>query len=389
MRIGKHTTHPAADVFPLLPDDELEQLAIDIAQNGLEDPIELYGRRGDELILDGRNRYLACLKAKVKPRFVRWAGPDPVAHVLSRNLHRRHLNESQRAAAADKLAATANLQLADAAKLLHVSERSVYLAREARTNGSPEVLAAVERGQLAVSAAAELSRLPKPQQRAITERVLEPHRRSTKATGEVRPGLVRNLVKQAKRVELAEGLNAKPLPQPEGPFDVLVADPPWQYDKRDGDATSRGHLDYPSMTVDEICAAAPRSLAGADALLWLWTTNAHILEAGRVLDAWGFEHKTVLTWDKGRMGLGDWLRGQTEHCILAVRGRPVFVGGTFTTLLRGEVREHSRKPESFYELVEATSPGTKLELFSRAARPGWAAWGAEVQKFTHATGAGA
>lgn len=411
MRIGKHTTHPAADVFPLLEGQQFDALVEDIRRRGLDQDIVFmrprrFGKGGKVdtraarglIILDGRNRLRACLEAGVIATYQEYTGDDPIGFVIAANLHRRQLNESQRAMAAAKIAtlqrgrpkaarvqdSTAIATQGQAAKLMGISERSVAHARQVLDHGARAVIEAVERGSLAVSAASDLVHLPPAQQRAITDRVLEPARRSTKPWSEVRPGLVRNLVKHAKRVELAKGLNAKPLPRPEGPFDVLVADPPWRYDKREGDATSRGHLDYPDMTVDEICAAIPRALAGDDALLWLWTTNAHILEAARVLGAWGFAHKTLLTWDKGRIGLGDWLRGQTEHCILAVRGSPTFIGGVDSTLLRGDVREHSRKPESFYELVDRTSPGSKLELFSRSARPGWAAWGAELEKFNAA-----
>ncbi|MGA2513319.1 MAG: MT-A70 family methyltransferase, partial [Candidatus Limnocylindrales bacterium] len=92
----------------------------------------------------------------------------------------------------------------------------------------------------------------------------------------------------------------------------------------------------------------------------------------------GFEPKTILTWAKDRMGTGDWLRGQTEHCLMCVRGHPTVTLTNQTTLLHGPMREHSRKPDEFFTLVESLCPGSKLELFAREARPGWAAWGAEA-----------
>ena len=76
------------------------------------------------------------------------------------------------------------------------------------------------------------------------------------------------------------------------------------------------------MGIEEICALAVVDIAHDDAILWLWTTNAHIREAFAVIDAWGFTHKTILTWAKPKMGIGDWLSGQTEHCIMSVRGKP-------------------------------------------------------------------
>ena len=98
-----------------------------------------------------------------------------------------------------------------------------------------------------------------------------------------------------------------------------------------------------------------------------------------MLTAWGFEHKTILTWGKDRFGFGDWLRGQTEHCIMAVRGNPTTTLTNQSTLLTAPMRAHSQKPEAFYALVESLCPAPAyLELFARKARPGWTAWGAEA-----------
>jgi hypothetical protein len=83
-----------------------------------------------------------------------------------------------------------------------------------------------------------------------------------------------------------------------------------------------------------------------------------------------------------RKGTGEWLRGQTEHCLLAARGKPVFIHGSYTTVLRASRREHSRKPDEFYTLVEDTCPGSRLELFARQARAGWQAFGDQTALFS-------
>jgi N6-adenosine-specific RNA methylase IME4 len=87
------------------------------------------------------------------------------------------------------------------------------------------------------------------------------------------------------------------------------------------------------------------------------------------------------------MGVGNWLRNVTEHCVVAVRGKPIVSLTNQTTIIREKRREHSRKPEAFYSLVEALCPGSKLEMFSRTSRAGWNAWGAEKEKFTQASSA--
>jgi N6-adenosine-specific RNA methylase IME4 len=168
---------------------------------------------------------------------------------------------------------------------------------------------------------------------------------------------------------------AKELPPlPTGPFRVIVADPAWRYDK-DAWRCSRSAPVYPTMIVEEIKQVDVPSLAHEDCILWLWATNSHMAEALSIVEHWGFRQKTILTWDKETIGLGDWLRGQTEHCILAVRGKPTTTLTNQTTVLRAPRGRHSQKPDEFYRLVESLCPGSKVELFARAKREGWVTHG--------------
>lgn len=176
------------------------------------------------------------------------------------------------------------------------------------------------------------------------------------------------VLKQAKELEA----NAALLPR--GPFQVIVADPPWRYE-------TGNDLPYPTMNVGEIKAMPIADIAADNAILWLWTTNAHLRAAFDVVEAWGFEYRTMLTWVKDRIGTGEWLRGQTEHCVVAVRGTPTFINTTYSTVFHAARREHSRKPEEFYSVVEATCPGAKVELFSRTKRIGWQQCGSETERF--------
>lgn len=161
-------------------------------------------------------------------------------------------------------------------------------------------------------------------------------------------------------------------------YRTIVADPPWHYDVRAQDTTHRARLPYPSMSIEEITALPVAEWAEPDAALWLWTTNAHIEFSFGIAREWGFETKTILTWAKDRMGVGTWLRGQTEHCLLAVRGRPEWRLTNETTVLWAKRLEHSRKPDAFYEMVERMSPGPHLEMFARRRRFGWDVWGNEA-----------
>lgn len=197
-----------------------------------------------------------------------------------------------------------------------------------------------------------------------------------------RTGKVKGAYKKLKTAQQVEEIAKEPSPLPNGPFRVIVIDPPWSYRKRPNDPTHRAANPYPSMPIEEIKELPISDLAENDCILWLWTTNAHMREAFDVLDAWGFTHKTILTWVKNRMGLGDWLRGKTEHCLMAVKGKPVVDLTNQTTVIDGLVREHSRKPDEFYEMVEKLCPGSKVELFARNKREGWIPYGDQTELFS-------
>lgn len=190
-------------------------------------------------------------------------------------------------------------------------------------------------------------------------------------------GAYRRLKAEQRRAEnerLARALREQPPPLPRGCFEVVACDPPWPF--------ASSQLPYPTMSLAEIAALPISRLLAADACLWLWTPNAFLFEAKRIAEeAWGLKVRGVLTWAKDRSGTGTWLRGQTEHCLLATQGKPLVMLSDQSTLLVGPVREHSRKPDEFYALVESLCPGRKLELFARERRPGWRAWGAEPAKF--------
>jgi N6-adenosine-specific RNA methylase IME4 len=178
-----------------------------------------------------------------------------------------------------------------------------------------------------------------------------------------------NTLRRAKKLLDVRRVAGEPRPLPKGPFRVIVVDPPWKYE-------NRGHkVPYADMTLDEIKDLGVKDLSAKDAVLWLWVTNAHLQHAFTVAKVWGFTYKILLTWDKKILGTGDWLRGQTEHCLLCIRGKPTILLKGQSTLITEARSEHSTKPEAFYKLVESLCPGSKVELFSRKERPGWQSWG--------------
>ena len=186
-------------------------------------------------------------------------------------------------------------------------------------------------------------------------------------------GVYRQLVVRQK----AEAIAREAPLLPPGKYHVIVCDPPWTYELRAEDVSHRAANPYPSMTIEEIKALPVESHAHDNAILWLWATNAHLREAFGVAETWGFTYKTLLTWVKDKMGLGTWLRGQTEHCLLCVRGTPVVQLTNQTTVIQAPAGRHSEKPDAFYALVEGLCPGKRLEMFQRTPREGWAGHGDE------------
>ncbi len=170
-------------------------------------------------------------------------------------------------------------------------------------------------------------------------------------------------------------------------FATVLADPPWQFINRTGKvAPEHKRLNrYGTMKLEEICALPVKEALAPTAHLYLWVPNALLPEGLQVMKAWGFEYKSNIIWHKLRKdggsdgrGVGFYFRNVTEILLFGVRGknaRTLQPGRTQVNYLGTRKREHSRKPDEQYELIEACSPAARLEMFSRGARPNWTVWG--------------
>jgi N6-adenosine-specific RNA methylase IME4 len=170
-------------------------------------------------------------------------------------------------------------------------------------------------------------------------------------------------------------------------YRTIVADPPWRYRQQRIVTTSKtpetrpeADAQYPTMAVEDIAALPVREMTDEDAHLYLWVTNPILFEARPIVEAWGFEYVTLLTWRKlGTLGMGYYFRGDTEHVVFAVRGKaPIPPDKRARNWFAAPKTGHSRKPDLFYEMVERVSPGPYLELFARRRRYGWDVWGDEA-----------
>lgn len=174
---------------------------------------------------------------------------------------------------------------------------------------------------------------------------------------------------------------------PAGKFATILADPPWLFANRTGKIApehKRLHR-YATMTQEDICNLPVSSICAAKAHLYLWVPNALIAEGLEVMKAWGFTYKTNLIWYKvrkdggpDRRGVGFYFRNVTEMILFGIKGnnnRTLQPARSLENIIISQKREHSRKPDELYPVIEACSPGPYIELFNRVPRAGWECWG--------------
>jgi N6-adenosine-specific RNA methylase IME4 len=173
-------------------------------------------------------------------------------------------------------------------------------------------------------------------------------------------------------------------------FRTVLADPPWQFQNRTGKVAPehRRLSRYGTLGLEEISSLPVAKIIEEPAHLYLWVPNALLPHGLSVLEAWGFTYKSMIIWHKIRQdggsdgrGVGFYFRNVTETILFGVRGknaRTLAPGRRQVNLIASRKREHSRKPDEQYPVIESCSPGPFVELFARGARPRWASWGLEA-----------
>ena len=174
-------------------------------------------------------------------------------------------------------------------------------------------------------------------------------------------------------------------PLPKGKYQVLYADPPWQYGqeqhgKEEQETVLESH--YPTMPTEDICKLPIADLTGDNAVLFLWTTSPKLFEAKQVIDAWGFDYKSSMIWDKVKHNVGYYVSVRHEFLLICTKGSCLPDSNKLIDSVQTIERSnrHSEKPEKFYEIIEEMYHGKKIELFSRNKRQGWDCWGNETDK---------
>jgi len=373
------TIHPIANLFPEMSESQFDELKQDIAQNGLQMPILMYGGK----VVDGRHRLRACSALGIIPKFAELEAANDKSieqSVISINLHRRHLTESQKAIIAARLTNSvvgANQHTAGAvsqrkvAEELGISVDSVQRGKKVLNNGTPELIAAVSEGKIDISNAAKLAQLAKQDQSQLNFDDIKAIQEASKAINKAK--FESRRIERIQEIE-AKRANNKPLESSLGTFSVIYADPPWDY---------MGELavGYPCMSVQEICDMPINQISTEDAVLYMWCSSSLLPEALQVVGAWGFKFKTSAIWDKDFSGQGTYFRQGHEVLMIATKGfvPEVPYDARPSSVLKFKRREHSRKPSEMYQIIDDMYPElNKIELFCRGVpAQGWAGWGNE------------
>ena len=187
--------------------------------------------------------------------------------------------------------------------------------------------------------------------------------------------------KEQKQADRRDELQ-NPTNLPDGVFQVVYCDPPWQYSNSGFNSSAEQH--YPTMNMDELKAMPVKGMRAENAVMFMWATNPLLKEAIELMEAWGFEYKTNIAWVKDRqINLGFYVYGKHELLLIGTNGSMLPIGEKPSSVMTGTNRIHSKKPESTYELIEGMYPQLKyIELFARnTPRKGWVKWGNEVGKY--------
>lgn len=430
--------HPAANIFPLMALEEFNKLKDDIKEKGLLEPIIVY----NEQIIDGRNRLKACHQLGIKPKFKEFDFNQSISeYVISKNLHRRHLNASQRAVVAleflplleeeakekirqaqierrreeaktkqsidegiDAISVSEAIlpHLEDdrlepenkeqpkrdpqsrdrAGKLLQVGGRYVQDAKKI-VNNNEKLGDLIKEGKVNLTEAKEIIKLPLEVAEDIVDFI--------EGEEEITEREVKKLIIQGKKQERLEKIseiakNNQEL-KSEKKYHIIYCDPPWKYDNNHIIGAAENH--YPVMSEQELCELPVKTIAAADCVLIMWVTAPQLEVAMNVINSWGFQYKTCAVWNKNVDGTGRfrgyYFRMFHELILIATKGQlpiPESENRVPSIINHPYDGKHSKKPEMFYDLIEKMYPHkglNKIELFARNNREGWDSWGNQTE----------
>lgn len=360
-----------AALIPPLSKVESDQLEANILRDGCRDPLVTW----DGTLLDGHHRLEICTRNHLPYQCVSLDLPDENAAliwIIRNQFGRRNITLAARCQLAEKLAAALKPQAKENQRQSEGRGKkgSPILADliDSRERAAKE--AGVSHGSMAAYKLVKSEGTPAERSLVLSDPNIKLHR--------VAKDIKDRKVKQLYETRVISSA-AKKHEVPSGPFDLILADPPWQYDFAEA-GNRKIENQYDTQNLDTICANMPPNTAPSCVLL-LWATAPKLIEALKVLDAWGFTYKTSAVWDKEILGMGYWFRGQHELLLVGVKGKvsPPSPTSRVSSVFREARSKHSAKPECVFNWIEKAFPDAKkLERYARTPRPGWACEGNEL-----------
>jgi N6-adenosine-specific RNA methylase IME4/DNA-binding XRE family transcriptional regulator len=386
------------DLIPALTKEEYEQLEANILAEGVRDSLLVW----NGVLIDGHNRYEIATKHGIpfdvqEKEFADRAEAE--RWIILNQFGRRNLSAYDRSVLALKLKpiveakAKENQKLSDGRgkkgcqksdNLKDNSQQSLQIStshnsktitpKSARTSIDTKK----EIAKVAGVSHDTIAKVEKIQKQAT------PEIKKAVKSGEMSINQAYNAIKNEERKEAIqkqiEDIEHEVMVKPDGLFDVIAIDPPWNYGTQFSASGRRVANPYPEMTQEQLKTI--EIPASDNCVMFLWTTHKFIWDAKELLDTWGFEYRSMLVWDKQKIGMGDLLRMQCEFCLIGIKGKPVFRDNhSIRDIIAEPRREHSRKPDGFYQLVNDLCVGRKLDYFSRETREGWVSYGNDTDKF--------
>ena len=365
-------------VMPDLSTEEYAELKADIASRGVMVPIE-YDEQGN--VLDGHHRLKICAELGLKdyPKVIR-AGmneKEKREHARKLNIARRHLTQEQRRGLIrEQLTETPQRSDRQIAAGLGVHHTTVSTQRRELETGG-------EISHLKTRLGADGKEYPREAQRKPIA-IFNPKPSEEKAIQN--PAVIEKLEQGAANLAAAvretrrEEIKTAPPKQLNGKYDVIYADPPWEYEFSETENRAIANH-YPTMKLEEIKNI--KAPCEDNAALFLWATAPKLEEALSVINAWGFNYRTCAVWDKEKIGMGYWFRNQHELLLIGVRGKfsAPQPQDRASSVYREARTQHSKKPDYFYGLIEKMFPNGKyLELFARRRySENWEVWGNMIE----------